>query len=1532
MRKYKIKENMRKFPTWSEFEYKYPTEAERRDRLEDLARCLFCKRFNMKYGIYQSINQTGNETDVIELDGEVIGFQSKYFEKKINKAKIVDSIQKAKRENPTQTKIIIYMNLSFGTATKKNVAVKGKNAPKSEESQLKKDIEKEAQRVGLKIEWTTDKMILQQVVQESWIQDVFFTVESDYETLYNSEKNHLKNVLNPIKSAIVYQDKPIKIPREQIITQIKDGIYKGTKYVIYGEGGCGKTAVIKDLCAQLQVEDIPICIRKAQALNVRKVDDLFAAQKNFTIEQFMALYSDALYKVFVIDSAERLQEIDDTEPVYNLLERLQEEGWSVLFTVRNQYMGELSEELQRIYHIPHETIRIDTISEEELEQYAKKLQITLPESDDFKRRLCNLFDLKYYLYYYPSIQQKESYQEFIKQIWKMRIAGKGASGIAREKCFVRIVIDRMNKSDFYLDKYDYDAEPLQALIKDEIIEDTDNGIFITHDIYEEWGILRVIEKEWTRKANIADFFNKIGSSYVTRRTFRQWLSDRLNRKLVYEIQDLFHASMDDSVPIIWRDEIIVSILQSVYSDAFFEESKELLTQNNSKLLERVAYLLIVACTRISDLSKAQGSDTIIYVPEGHGWKVMIRFIYNNRESETRIPYRLKILYDWTIANPYGETTHLAGLTAMETMVKYEKNGNRWYAYHRDRDTLYSIISFAARTIKTELTQLLEEIVAKGWYKHNAPYYEFSLFILTEHLKASNLVITIPRSVIALADMMWIGNGEKYRDDSYAMDINQEQRFGLHHPDALHSYFPAGAKQTPIYWLLRIAPLDTMQFIVQLVNHCVETYAKASVNDESALRLEQIELHFPDGTIVKQWGSYWLWDIYRGEIHYSVPHLLESVHMALEEYLLAEIKENPKNVEQICEYILKNSKSISLTAIVASIVMADPERYYKHALVLFSSLELFHYDSIRQQGEGMRQWQVGMAASLNYEIAKERNQSNQFPHRNKSLEEICTNYQYFRSALSEEESQTLLEQIREVLDKHWETVNQVKGTRADTKKILLYRMDRRTHKPKVEGEKDGQIMFNLNPQMPEDLRQRSDEFIEETKASMRFSLLHIWAHKRLRHEDVSQYSQYENDVTKVTSALRDLLNAIKEKEELMPFDEWIPYSVSGVLVRDFYKHLTDEDKELCIGLICDRLVEALSPSYYPQIDDGVECCVHALPRLIETSDKKDKEACWKVLLRILQNKVPLGEYKRVCDYAIETVHEGHLWKNYPQETRELLKRSVEMSASEKINKHRVNIEFENAEFVLSMIPMNTMDEDLEQMVQQQLPVISKLLADDPGNVYYRMVHLYSAFAHFILNRPIDKITLYINPLCFGAIPNREWQYFLIALISTENILRKPKAFWKVWELLYPKLVTEPKGYDDDVLATYLLSGKFALLDRENGCSFDASYRWLYSKSAIDKGHLPIVLFSIAKAMNDVAQSFVRDGIDWVYTIVTNHSGIEMKNLQVSSNLYLQYVLNAYVKHNRKEIRKDNALRNKLLTILTFMAERESVFAYKLRERL
>jgi hypothetical protein len=101
-------------PSWDSFQAKYPTEETQRARFEDLVRSLFCRRYNIKYGIFQCVNHAGNETNTIRVGNEIIGFQAKYFKNEINDQIIIESIITAKRRNPEQTKIIIYTNLTFG--------------------------------------------------------------------------------------------------------------------------------------------------------------------------------------------------------------------------------------------------------------------------------------------------------------------------------------------------------------------------------------------------------------------------------------------------------------------------------------------------------------------------------------------------------------------------------------------------------------------------------------------------------------------------------------------------------------------------------------------------------------------------------------------------------------------------------------------------------------------------------------------------------------------------------------------------------------------------------------------------------------------------------------------------------------------------------------------------------------------------------------------------------------------------------------------------------------------------------------------------------------------------------------------------------------------------------------------------------------------------------------------------------------------------------------------------------------------------
>ena len=86
---------------------------------ENMCRLLFCAELDNRIGLFRYKNQTGIETEPLEKDGELYGFQSKYYDNSINKNDIIDSINKAKRENDRLKYFYLYVNKELSESSKK---------------------------------------------------------------------------------------------------------------------------------------------------------------------------------------------------------------------------------------------------------------------------------------------------------------------------------------------------------------------------------------------------------------------------------------------------------------------------------------------------------------------------------------------------------------------------------------------------------------------------------------------------------------------------------------------------------------------------------------------------------------------------------------------------------------------------------------------------------------------------------------------------------------------------------------------------------------------------------------------------------------------------------------------------------------------------------------------------------------------------------------------------------------------------------------------------------------------------------------------------------------------------------------------------------------------------------------------------------------------------------------------------------------------------------------------------------------------
>lgn len=1516
----------KKFPSWDSFKAKYPSEQLQRDRFEDLARALFCDRYGIKYGIYQCYNHAGNETNTINDGVDVVGFNAKFFNGNIDVTQITHSIEIAHNRYPDQTKMLIYTNAHFG-----------ESSVKKEKTKRQEDVENFANDKGITVEWVNDKMILDHVIKVDWIYEYFFATESPIERQIKAEELYTKSILAPIRTAIISDGTEIRIDYSSEKEQLTTAIQNGNHTVIYGEGGCGKTALIKSVWEVIG-SSTPISIRKAQDIKTTRINDLF----NGEIDSFINAYKDEVVKVMVVDSAERIQDIEDPTTLESFITLLKEHGWSIVFTVRSVFLESLLEELNFNYDIKPTLVRIEPLTPHKLRELAKSNSFELPSSDTFANRLCTLFYLGLYLKCYNDIDRDGGYSRFSDIIWREKIAGKVTTNgrqIKRSQLFENFIEQKVKRDCFYLNEEPFDSEIVQFLVDDEVLARNDNGLFITHDIYEEWGLNKIISKKWLHRDSIAGFFATLSDSLLVRKAFRQWLKEHIDSS-VEDIKELLDKCFHPEIEPLWSDEILIGIMESSYACIFFANEKNVLLTDNAKLLNRIVFLLQLACKRLDKVVPYDGHEYPIYVPFGSGWEAVIHILFELRGIKVSVPYKNKVLKEWVENNKNGTATREAGLMALDIWALTEEDDTYFYDKELIKD-LCSIVINSASEIKTELCELFKKVVVNRWNSHRDPYYELCHYILSKPTEAYHLIATISDGVFPLMDLFWKGINEP-TDDGYPFGWSRKpssmnRNFGLNGEELEgYSYGSPCAYQTPLFILLATDYIKAVKYIVGFTNDIIDSMIES---EERGDDLEEVKISLIDGSEVTQYGSYSLWGLYRGAIHITYPDIMQSMHMALEKVLL-EFAENDKYdslIKNTFDYLLSKSKSVSLTAVVASVVMAHPTKYSEYAVNLFKTIELYHWDSIRLMDESQLSTFYGLWSMHDRLVAKERFDTLQQSFRKRNLESLCVEYQYTRCAdMDTEKHESLVKDIYVVLDKHY---TEAKAINDETRLILLYRMDRRTHDIKVSEATEGQIKIEMNPQLPENLKELSENsqatFIEQ----MRFTNLLIWCEKKFKGEDTSIYNQYEENPIDAIVKAKEVLGLRASGKYLMPMDEFIPANVAGVMLL-FYEELLDESNlQFCKDVIDDCTT---SSAHGIRILDGLEICVHAIPVLIRLFPSERLKYV-NSLAKILCNHYSVGN-SRVCDYAIkcmatcnDDILRNQVIAHYIITTTKPGQSITHLIPLTEEFEHKISsLGLENAEVLFELIPKGLDDKLYHQLAHKLLPLFAETLKRDEchsySRTYNRQIFLYKTIADYVLHLRTEDIEAFLSPFIEYLDCDRNSEDFICQFVYAENEFRKTQVFWKVWQILYNPIVENCIGYNNMVLQSFLLADNLFSPKTQEWHSFNDDNLWLYDNIVRDCGNCPATIYSIARNMNYIASKYIDKGIEWLYEITSNHPMINLRDREANTIFYMERFIGKVVRKNRNDIRKNKSTKNMLVTILTFLVERNSVQAFMLRDMI
>lgn len=1484
------------FPDWQSFAYKY--RGREQSAFEDLARTLFRKELGIRVGLFQRMNQKGNETRVIEKDGNVIGFQAKYFKDDIDENNIIHSMKGAKEDNPEQTHYYIYCNLSFGEPKRR----KGdkKTDPKPEKTIKEKKIENAAKELGLMLVWKMNQAILDEANEEYWIYDVFFNVNGKLENLITEETRHTETALASIGFACSFHHQDIHVDRSQTIKRLEE-LPLSSIYVIHGEGGCGKTAILHEF-QEKHHEDYPVYYRKASVLNVQSLAQVFHQGTPYTMEDFKDAYNDCGRKYFIIDSAEHLEEMADNTIIPTLINLLLEEEWCVVFTVRNVFLSDLLNYLS--FSVKQKKVQkesVELLTEQELTSISRRYGIQLPVDSNLRDRLRNLFYLNLYTQYYDEIDSKYDELSFLQLIWEKKIKGKDKrKGYIRENEFESFIKEKLKTGQVFLSPNNYTSEEFYSLIDDEVIAlDPTNGLFITHDIFEEWGLYRLVDQAWQKKTTITGFFELLGETRFVRRTFRIWLKDKV-RENVEAIKPLTQDAFAGKIPGLWKDDILCAILTSDKAKNLLSDVEGDILDNSDGFRDKVIWTLRVGSQYIREVTKLKDFYWPQYVPIGSGWIYIIDLLYQNKEKVDLTPW-LPVLLDWTKSNYRSDSTRKAGLMILEY---YQGSSYHDYRYHDSvKKQVCDIINNSAWMIRDELKVLLKQCMVDEKLSNDLPS-----FVLRENASSLNIQLALPEIVADLCLFYWKEKEDK--NDRYYHPSLRGCYFGIDEDRIASRYFPPGVSQTPTFTLLMSNEKTAVDFIIRLMNECVEIYAHSDCQEP----IVKVDIKDENGVKNWQWHNGTLWGMYRG-MGAQVSYTLQSVHMALEQYLLNLSKEEKYDqCKQIMRRLLFESHSSSLSAVVSSLVLAYPDKYWREALILFRTVVFFTTDNQRALSENELESFYGIGYTLNPNVTKERLETCKQEFRKKTLETICLNYQFFgnQMELSEEEGNLLIQTIYGILDEHRKLLD--KDDNLELLEIQLSRMDRRRLKIKEQTVVEGGLQVQFETELGEEARKVSDGAAVDQQEMYKYLGLLNWAMAKMKGETPPNHT-YDDDAKKALRDARALQSELQKGRKPFLTDAYTATWVAPCLVKFYADKLSKAGLKWCKNIIEQKLKDFRGLT---DVMDGTSECIHVLPRLIELFPKeKDKYFC--ILLSCLLAP-DYGNNLSSRDCVITAVRTFELWEKDPEAMHGLVDGFLEsVKADERLDEIFV------LNVITGIIP-DTPDQIMASHTVYYLKQIPNMLKDEHDAIqemFCVIENLASMFMR-INNKDILDCIEYTKPIVKERYLGDS---FLTQIIFEADSHNKPDRFWMIWNS-YRDLIPEfVRWGNDQLLRTYLLNIQWKDGIKEWRClrREDLEFFEYIADKAVGSA---IALGSIAKDLNNIAHDYQTEGMGWMAKAVVNHP--EMNLADTNAIFYLEQVMMEYIYTNKMQIRKNQELHEQVRTILNFMVNKSSATGFVLRD--
>lgn len=1413
-------------------------------------------------------------------------------------------------------------------------------------------------------------------------------VRNDLERIYRESEFILNRIVDTIGQTHLH--------RATIQDNVKTAILNNNLVIITGSAGDGKSAAGKHAIATLMHEGFDVMTFRAESLVASSITNALASY-HLSTDLATIIKSKALSAnlIIFIDSAEKLLDQPHQEAFHDLLtlNRIKP-GLKIVLTCRsyayNEFMLEFYDSLPK----PNDVVEIPGLSDVELSQIEQLFPALtgLLQHERLNHLLHKPFfvnlAVKHSLTSSSGSSQSLTEQDFKRRLWS-QVIEKSSSD--RGELFSEIALQRAKQMHLFTHVAGINEGVIQQLYQEGIIDrhpNKQNLVAPAHDIFEDLALVRFIDKYYQTTTSFEEFFRQIGDEPAIRRAYRLWLTDELvdlvtNYDLLSFLNQVIQSPLTSPF---WKDETIIAILRSDQCSIYFRQNEEILAANNFDLFVYFLHLLRTACQdislrRINELSEPLRPILFYHdqylTPSGEGWAVCLDYIHSHFKA---LFYHHPLILSFVV-NSWGKKIDPRYSLPAESTVGgevlnwlLERYQNTYSDGHNSTiDHSIKLLLKLTEVVPTIVAHLLTE-ATKYVYTFDdldesiqnyrlRNFYKQVLASALNYLHGRQPAYYLPEVVAESIRYTWLYRKEPFKNRQYGYREAFKQRYEIaevygFNGDREFKYQPASAYQTCIDHLFSGSFELSINLVVELANYSID-YCRA-IDGNNLVECEINMLGF----VSKQYGSSSLWAAYRGGR--SVSGALESALMSLENWLLNAAQDNRLDqIRWVFEHLMRTSRSVATTAVLASVAIAYPDTVGPLAIPFLSLQEFLFWDRKRLTAniESIGLLDENLLAKL------EREQANKLPHRWLALEYLALHLQ--RNGYYEE--------ISAIIDSLAKTVDQ------DNKiiRLILKHMDSRNLKPDLDNVVqtiDGRLMVPMVPNYEPDLQEMLNSTKQDAADTTQVLSDSRWAkevvrkEKKLNNALEDWYQKYHQHLDRSKLGSPNLYNHFFE-----------PALLASIAIQDLWSQLDQSAQQWSINTLLNRFEERnkqddSQPGGTIFLDEALTSLALALSlkgltkeqrirlkqliahEIFHSSARTQQEINFihAVRQQVWQNDKLFGRslikgllaYSDLVNTHKYRVTRNNYWYEVPFPMNGALER---LTAGGVIQYNLTHVNFSQRGFdevcrAISLLPYDTSDPIFVNLIRQALFYLtnhySTLNHRDTSISPYDGVHLLLPFvANFLVNHPENFSLPFFTEFLEDAFDKRKKAQFnqlrdldryvealLHEFIIVENQTHSGKI-WPFWQQLA------------NLIQTYKTTlGISELFLRTSWYENVRDWKPLAGKRQIIKQWVEKLglqdFSSVVELLKGIgATELLPEGIIWLVnildqTLVLIQYGLSVHSLFEDRKVFqnLEELIRYVYSNHRASVKSSSALKQSFMRLLDLMVNHGSSVAFVLRERI